>query len=75
MKLSIKLYIYIAVGLALFVLSATFFVWSVSYMERAMIATSLLSALIGFSLLSGSLYMFRLSAYIYGVERGESEKV
>jgi len=71
---NIKLYIYIAVGIALFALSATFFIWSVSYMERAMIATSLLSALVGFSLLSGSLYMFRLSAYIYGVESAESEK-
>ncbi len=74
MRINIRLYIYIAVGLALFMLSAMFFVWSVSYMERAMIATSLLSALIGFALLSGSLYMFRLSAYIYGVEHAEREK-
>ena len=74
MKLSLKLYIYLAIGVALFTLSAMFFIWSVGYMEHAMIATSLLSALIGFSLLSGALYMFRLSAYIYGIERGEREE-
>ncbi|RLG81486.1 MAG: hypothetical protein DRO13_01065 [Thermoprotei archaeon] len=71
MKPSLKLYIYISVALALFVLSALFFAWSVGYMERAMIATSLISALIGFSMLSASLYMFRISAYVYGVEKEE----
>jgi hypothetical protein len=40
-------------------------------MERGRIATSLVSALAGFSLLSAALYALRLSAYIYGVERSE----
>jgi len=45
-----------------------FFFMSVGYMERALISTSLLTAFIGFSLLSSSLYVLRLSAYVYGVE-------
>jgi len=63
-----KAYLYLAVGLALLVLSMMFFFMSVGYMERALISTSLLTAFIGFSLLSSSLYVLRLSAYVYGVE-------
>ncbi len=71
MKYWIRVGLYIAIGIALFVASVMFFLWSVGFMQHAMVATSLLSALIGFSLLSASLYLFRLSAYVYGVEKSE----
>jgi len=74
LKTWIKMVVYMAVGTALFALSILFFLWSVGFMQHAMVASSLLSALIGFSLLSGSLYMFRLSAYIYGVEKSGSKE-
>ncbi|MEM0378923.1 MAG: hypothetical protein QXP68_05450 [Thermosphaera sp.] len=63
--------IFLLVSISLFIISTLFLLWSVSYMERSRIATSLVSALIGFSLLTAALYALRLSAYIYGVERGE----
>jgi hypothetical protein len=66
-----KALIYLAMATALLVLSILFLLWSISYMERGRIATSLVSALAGFSLLSAALYALRLSAYIYGVERSE----
>jgi len=71
LKYWVKIGLYIAIGIALFTISVMFFLWSVGFMQRAMVATSLLSALIGFSLLSAALYLFRLSAYVYGVEKGE----
>lgn len=60
-------------GIALLVFSIYVLLWSISYMERAMIATSLLTGLVGFSLLSASLYILRLAAYVYGVD-AEREK-
>jgi hypothetical protein len=66
-----KALIYLAIATALLVLSILFLLWSISYMERGRIATSLVSALAGFSLLSAALYALRLSAYLYGVERSE----
>jgi hypothetical protein len=66
-----KALIYLALATALLVLSILFLLWSISYMERGRIATSLVSALAGFSLLSAALYALRLSAYLYGVERSE----
>ena len=66
-----KALIYLALATALLALSILFLLWSISYMERGRIATSLVSALAGFSLLSAALYALRLSAYIYGVERSE----
>ena len=63
----------LVVGVALLAVSVQLLLWSVAYMERAMVATSLLSALAGFSLLSASLYVLRLAAYAYGVEAGKSE--
>ncbi len=62
--------IYLVVSLLLLVVAGLFLLWSVGYMERGFIATSLLSALIGFTLLSSSLYILRLSAYIYSLSRG-----
>ncbi|MEM1611417.1 MAG: hypothetical protein QXQ57_07215 [Sulfolobales archaeon] len=73
MRLMIRLYIYVAAGLTLLSLSIMFFIWSIGYMEHAFIATALLSALVGFSLLSASLYVLRLSAYVYGVEQRDEE--
>ncbi len=55
-------------GLTLLIFSIYVLLWSISYMERAMVATSLLAGLIGFSLLSASLYLLRLAAYVYGVD-------
>ena len=52
-------------------LSIIFLVMSIGYMQNALVATSLLTALIGFTLLSGSLYVLKLSAYIYSVTRGK----
>ncbi|RLG85025.1 MAG: hypothetical protein DRO39_06585 [Thermoprotei archaeon] len=70
---AVKPFIYLGVSVALIVLATMFFMWSVGYLERAMIATGLLSALIGFSLLSGGLYALRVSAYVYGAEKGAEE--
>ncbi|WP_448578300.1 hypothetical protein [Thermosphaera sp.] len=66
-----KALIYLAIATALLALSILFLLWSISYMERSRIATSLVSALAGFSLLSAALYALRLSAYLYGVEKSE----
>jgi hypothetical protein len=62
--------VYLGLSLVLLVASGLFLLWSVGYMERGSIATSLLSALIGFTLLSSSLYTLRLSAYVYSLSRG-----
>ena len=62
--------VYMVVALILLLASGLFLLWSIGYMERGFIATSLLSALIGFTLLSSSLYALRLSAYVYSLSRG-----
>ncbi|MEM1873304.1 MAG: hypothetical protein QXS85_05930 [Acidilobaceae archaeon] len=68
--------VYLALGAVLLVLSLVFILWSIGYMERGYVATSLLSATAGFTLFSGALYLLRLSAYVYGasLKREESEK-
>jgi hypothetical protein len=60
----------LVVGLVVLALSIQVLLWSIAYMERAMVATSLMAGLVGFSLLSASLYILRLAAYAYGVEAG-----
>ncbi|MDM7275863.1 MAG: hypothetical protein P3X22_007120 [Thermoprotei archaeon] len=65
--------IYIGLSIVLAVASILFILWSLGYMERGYVATSLLSALAGFTLLSASLYALRLSAYVYAMSKGESE--
>lgn len=65
-----KFAIYLGVGLFLVALSILLLLWSVGFMESGFVATSLLTALSGFTLLSGGLYVLRLSAYVYAVERG-----
>lgn len=69
---SIQPIILLILGLVLLLISIMFLFWSVGYMERAYVASSLMSALVGFTLLSASLYVLRLSAYVYAVEKGES---
>ncbi len=66
----VRWFIYLVLSLVLLVASCLFLLWSISYMERGFIATSLLSALIGFTLLSSSLYTLRLSAYVYSLSKG-----
>lgn len=66
--------ILLSLGVALIVMSVVFFLMAISYMERAMVATSFLAAFIGFTTLSSSLYVLRLAAHVYGVEVGSSEK-
>jgi len=69
-------FIYLSMGIALAVISILVLIWSIGYMERAMVGTSLLCAFIGFTLLSSSLYVLRLSAYVYALEKGSrSEEV
>lgn len=62
---------FLVTGLVLLALSVQVLLWSIAYMERAMVATSLMAGLVGFSLLSASLYILRLAAYAYGVETGK----
>lgn len=65
--------IYLAIGIVMLALSVMFMMLSVSYMERAMVATSLISILIGFALLSSSLYVLRLSSYVYAATEKSEE--
>ncbi|MEM1668399.1 MAG: hypothetical protein QXO48_06140 [Desulfurococcaceae archaeon] len=62
---------YLVIATTMLVFSVVFLLWSIGYMERGRVATSLIAALSGFTLLTGSLYVFRLSAYSYAVEKGE----
>ncbi|MEM2007505.1 MAG: hypothetical protein QXG17_03535 [Sulfolobales archaeon] len=62
----------LVLGIVVLVVATQVLIWSIAYMERAMVATALMSGLVGFSLLSASLYILRLAAYAYGVEAGGS---
>ena len=62
--------IYLVAGLALMILAVILLIMSIGYMQSALVATSLLTALIGFTLLSGSLYILKISAYVYSASRG-----
>jgi len=66
----IRFLIYLVIGVILLSASILALLWSIGYMQAGFVATSLLSALIGFTLLSSSLYILRLSAYVYAVEKG-----
>jgi hypothetical protein len=73
-SVEVRWLVYLVISLVLLIASGLFLLWSISYMERGFIATSLLSALVGFTLLSSSLYALRLSAYVYSLSKGvESE--
>lgn len=71
---TIRWLVYLSISIALIIVSITFLNASLSYMERNMVATSLLSALAGFTLLSASLYSLRLSAYVYSIAKEAGEK-
>lgn len=62
----------LVIGVVVLLVAVQVLIWSIAYMERAMVATALISGLVGFSLLSASLYILRLAAYAYGVEAGSS---
>jgi|DewCreStandDraft_3_1066083.scaffolds.fasta_scaffold00336_17 uncharacterized membrane protein YgdD (TMEM256/DUF423 family) len=78
-----KWLVYVILAVVLAALAILFLLNSLGYMERAMVGSSLLSALIGFTLLSGSLYALKISAYVYsiaksretGERRGEDQGV
>ena len=57
-----KVWVYIGGGFGLLAISIYFFITSVSFMSMGRIATSLLSALIGFTLIAAAIQLFRLSA-------------
>lgn len=61
--------IYLTLGIVLTVFSITFMMMSISYMERGMVATSLVSILVAFTLLSSGLYTLRLSSYVYAASK------
>lgn len=69
-----RFWIFVGVGIALVAVSILMFMMAIGYMQRAMVSTSLLTAFIGFTTLSSSLYVLRLAAHIYGVEVGSEEK-
>ncbi|MCX8195942.1 MAG: hypothetical protein N3F67_02550 [Acidilobaceae archaeon] len=68
---SLRWLLYLAISLSLLALSILFITWGISYMEKGLVATSLLSVLAGFTLLSASLYSLRLSAYVYAASKEE----
>ncbi len=74
MRESAKWVIYLVFSIVLGVFAVFFLSTSLSYMERAMIGSSLLSALIGFTLLSSSLYALRISAYVYSLIKGSENE-
>uniref|UniRef100_A0A7C4NNU0 Uncharacterized protein n=1 Tax=Ignisphaera aggregans TaxID=334771 RepID=A0A7C4NNU0_9CREN len=61
--------IYLILGIVFAGFSIVFMMLSISYMERAMVATSLTSILVAFALLSSALYTLRLSSYVYASSR------
>ncbi|MEM1645307.1 MAG: hypothetical protein QXZ41_07960 [Ignisphaera sp.] len=61
--------IYLILGIVFAGFSIVFMMLSISYMERAMVATSLISILVAFALLSSALYTLRLSSYVYASSR------
>ncbi|MEM0438841.1 MAG: hypothetical protein QXI22_00215 [Sulfolobales archaeon] len=77
MRDNVRWLIYITLAIVMAGFAIIFLIYSLGYMERAMVGSSLLSALIGFTLLSGSLYALKISAYIYSLmksKEGESRE-
>lgn len=75
MRDTVRWLVYVVLAIVMAGLAILFLIYSLGYMERAMVGSSLLSALIGFTLLSGSLYVLKISAYVYSLARsreGES---
>jgi hypothetical protein len=66
----VRFLVYLIIGVVLLSLSILTLLWSIGYMQAGFVATSLLSALVGFTLLSAGLYILRISAYVYALEKG-----
>jgi hypothetical protein len=66
--------IFLITGLGVLFFSLYMLLLAVGYMERGMVGSSLLTVLVGFTLLSSSLYLLRLSTYVHAVERKVEEK-
>jgi hypothetical protein len=64
--------VYLIISVLLMILAVQFIFWSIGYMERGYVATSLLAALSGFTLLSGGVYALKISAYVYSQETARS---
>ncbi len=64
----IREFIYLGIGIGLLVAAYQFFTMAVAYMGKALVATSAMSALIGFTLIVASIQLFRLSALAWSVE-------
>lgn len=71
---TIRWLVYLGISIGFLIASLTFLNASISYMERGLVATSLISALAGFTLLSASLYSLRLSAYVYSISKEVKER-
>jgi len=67
-------FILLITGLGVLFFSLYMLLLAVGYMERGMVGSSLLTVLVGFTLLSSSLYLLRLSTYVHAVERKTEEK-
>jgi hypothetical protein len=67
-------FILLITGLGVLFFSLYMLLLAVGYMERGMVGSSLLTVLVGFTLLSSSLYLLRLSTYVHAVERKVEEK-
>ena len=66
----VKEFIYLGLGIAMLVLAYQFFSMAVYYMGKALVATSALSALIGFTFIVASIQLFRLSAIAKSATEG-----
>ncbi|MEM0043374.1 MAG: hypothetical protein QXJ51_02305 [Sulfolobales archaeon] len=65
--------VYVSVASILMILSILLLILSIGYMQSGLVATSLLTALIGFTMMSGALYMFKISAYVYSLSKYKEE--
>jgi len=73
-RADVKEYLYLALGVIGLILSYQFFASAISFMARTYIATSALSALIGFTFLAFSIQLFKLSAIAMALKEKEEER-
>ncbi len=69
----VKEYMYLALGVIGLILSYQFFASAISFMAKTYIATSALSALIGFTFLAFSIQLFKLSAIAMALKEREQK--
>ncbi len=70
----IREFVYLGIGLGLLVIAYQFFSMAVTYMGKALVATSAMSALIGFTFIIASIQLFRLSALAWSAEKVSGEE-